>query len=99
MNILPFVILVAGLAWMVAVTLGFTGGPGPIEPGKVPQLISDRLEDLFLLGAIVLPLMSAVAAILAIFVVARIDKNQRARHRLTGDARRGQNEWPARAAC
>ena len=85
-NILPFVILVAGLAWMVAVTLGFTGGPGPIEPGKAAQLISDRLEDLFLLGAIVLPLMSAVAAILAIFVVARIDKNQRARHRLTGDA-------------
>jgi hypothetical protein len=86
LNILPVVVLIAGIVWMVVATLGFIGGQGPIEPGKAAQLISDRLENLFLLGAIVLPLISAVAAILAIFVVARIDKNQRSRHRLTGDA-------------
>jgi len=81
-NILPFVVLIAGVVWFVVATLGFIGGRGPIEPGKAAQLISDRLENLFLLGAIVLPFMSSVAAVLAIFVVARIDRNQQARYDL-----------------
>jgi hypothetical protein len=81
-NILPVVVLVAGIVGFVVAVYFGVGLQAGIEPEQVAWLIADRTAALVFLAAVVVPLLGSAAAVLAIFVVRRIDKNQQAKYEL-----------------
>jgi hypothetical protein len=81
-NILPFVVLVVGLVGLVVVARVSIGVHAVAEPGQIARSIDDRMAAWFVLAGVAVPLLGSSAAILAIFVVRRIDKNQQTKYEI-----------------
>ena len=77
-NLLMFVVFVVAVAMLlVLLCQAIAGGAAP---NQVARLISGSTADFYLLSAVIAPAIGSVAAILAVFVVWRIDVNQRVKY-------------------
>jgi hypothetical protein len=82
-NVLPFVVLVVGFVGFVVAVISAIGDARAVAgPGQVALAISEPLAKWFLLAEVVVPLIGSAAAVLTIFVVRRIDKNQQAKYEM-----------------
>jgi hypothetical protein len=88
-NVLPAVVLAVGVAGLVMVACSLDVTRLTMGPAQVAHSNGDPLVAWFLLSLIVVPLLGSAAAVLAIFVVRRIDKNQQVKYELIRRAASG----------